>query len=379
MTAGAPLGSGQAAGVATEPRQALGALGDPDGYAFVTRRRALVGNGVRDRLDPGVGSGRFARATAWARERIAPGEVAFAAFTFDPDVAGSALTITEDLLDRPAGAAGGAGPVVADGPKVRYAGSAVDELRWMEAVDTAAAAIRGGAYDKVVLARDLEVWSTAPLRTADLAARLAARFPSCMTFVHEGFVGATPELLVRRHGSAVRSVVLAGTAQPDAASGAALLRSDKDRVEHVIARDSVVAALAPWCEALEVQPEPRLLRLDNVQHLATTVSGRLAADHHVLELVAALHPTAAVCGTPTDVALAEIRRLEGLDRGRYTGPIGVVEHGGDGMFGVALRCAQVDGDRARLYAGCGIVGASLPEDELEETRLKLRAMQSVLG
>lgn len=368
-------------GPATAPRTALAELSDPDGYAFVTARRALVGNGVAARLDlPGGSVDRFRVAEEWCRETQPPGSVAFASFTFDPDSDGSAIAIPEQLIDTDAMASPSAVELLPPlAGRVRYAGSATSELAWMEAVATAAGDIRAGRYDKVVLARDLDVWSETPLRPADLAARLATRFPSCMTFVHEGFLGATPELLVRRAGAQVTSVVLAGTAPPDEASGLALLRSGKDRVEHAIARESVREALTPLCRTLQVAPEPELLRLDNVQHLATRISGTLATPTHVLEVVGALHPTAAVCGSPTAVAMAQIRRLEDMDRGRYAGPVGVVAPDGDGVFGIALRCAQVSGNRAKLYAGCGIVGASLAEAELEETRLKLKAMQSALG
>src|SRR5690606_19861037 len=123
---------------------------------------------------------------------------------------------------------------------------------------------------------------------------------------------------------------------------------------------------------------PRLLRLDNVQHLATPVVGE-SGDRHVLELVEALHPTAAVGGTPTPAAVALIAELEGMDRGRYAGPIGWVDGSGNGDFAIALRCAELSGARARLFAGAGIVEASLPEDELEETRIKLGAMMGAIA
>lgn len=357
----------------------LSALTDPGGYAFVQHGRGWVGNGVADRFEPPTGPERFAAAVEWLARALPADGLAFASFTFDPTSDGSAVAVPGRLVE--------VGPEVAPpGPeyvghrsKVRYAGSSVDEVRWMEAVAAASAAIREGAYDKIVLARDLEVWADHLLDPVALGSALAARFPSCMTFVHEGFVGATPELLVRRRGAEVESVVLAGTARPDEASGRALLASAKDRHEHVLARDSAVASLAPRCASIEVDPEPWLLRLDNLQHLATRIRGRLSAPTHVLALVEALHPTAAVGGAPSAVTLPLIGGLEGMDRARYAGPIGVVRGDGDGTFGIALRCAQLAGNRARLFAGSGIVGASLPEAELEETRLKLTAMQSVMS
>jgi menaquinone-specific isochorismate synthase len=268
--------------------------------------------------------------------------------------------------------------------RIRYAGASVPELRWLEAVAAATRAIDAGRLDKVVLARDLAVWSDEPLDARTLTRRLAERFPDCFTFSVDGLVGATPELLVRRIGGRVDSLVLAGTAgrgasaAEDAALGAALLGSDKDRDEHDHAVASVRAALADLVPDLATEG-PWLLRLANVQHLATSVTGTLPGGESVLDLAGALHPTAAVCGTPTAEAFAVIRELEGLDRGRYTGPVGWVDAAGDGELGIALRCAQVEGDRARLYAGAGIVGASLPEAELEETRIKFRAFQAALG
>ncbi|WP_370327317.1 isochorismate synthase MenF [Euzebya sp.] len=354
----------------------VGALRDPDGYAFTTEGAGWVGNGVRDRFTPS-GPTRFADAAAWASEALAPDDVAFAAFTFDGSP-GSALVVPEEVHAVRTDSAPPPDLGRVDG-RIRYAGSSVDEVAWMEAVATATTRIRAGAYEKIVLARDLQVWAADELDPIGLAARLARRFPSCMTFLHERFVGSTPELLLRRDGRRVTSVVLAGTAAPDPASGRALLASAKDQAEHAFARDSALAALAPSCVELHADAEPWLLRLDNLQHLATRVTGLLDADHHVLELVGAMHPTAAVGGTPRDVAVADIRPLEQMDRARYAAPIGVVTGSGDGTFGIALRCAQLDGNRARLFAGCGIVADSLPDDELEETRLKLQAMQSVLA
>lgn len=354
----------------------LGALTDPDGYALVLRGEGWVGNGVRARLDP-AGPDRFDQALEWAAEELRPTERAFASFTFAGNP-GSSIVLPKAVVQvKP----GDPGPTSLGqiGGKIRYAGSSIDEVAWMEAVAKATDRIKGGLYDKIVLARDLQVWADHELDPIGLTARLAARFPSCVTFLHERFVGATPELLLRRRGLAVSSVVLAGTAAPDHASGQALLASDKDRSEHAFARDSAVASLSPFCGSLDVDADPWLLRLDNVQHLATRLTGTLDADHHVLKLVAAMHPTAAVGGSPSTVAVADIAPLEQMDRGRYTGPVGTLTGTGDGTFGIALRCAQLDGNRARLFAGGGIVADSLPDAELEETRLKLLAMQSVLA
>lgn len=358
-------------------------LTDPDGYAWLQQGEGWVGNGIRRRLTP-VGSDRFAQAVDWARDVLGPDDLAFASFTFTDDAGqldgrGSALVVPEQVGRVEVGDP--QPPALQHvGSKIRYAGSSIDEVKWMEAVATATDRIRAGAYEKVVLARDLHVWADYELDPIGLARRLSARFPSTMTFLHERFVGATPELLVRREGRRVTSVVLAGTAPPDEASGRALLASDKDRSEHAFARDSAVDSLRPLCtDDLRADARPWLLRLDNVQHLATRIEGTLAADTHILEVVAALHPTAAVGGAPRAAAVADIRELEGMDRHRYAAPIGILDGRGDGTFGIALRCAQLEGTRARLFAGAGIVADSLPDAELEETRLKLRAMQSVLG
>jgi menaquinone-specific isochorismate synthase len=390
--------------------------------AWVRKGDGLVGWGTAVRIEPGSGPDRFARADQALRELASDAEVEDAervpgsglvglgSFTFDADAAGSILVVPRVVVGRrdgrtwlttidPEGAAPVPGPATAppipharDRP--RFAGSSNPDLRWLEAVADVAARIRAGELDKVVLARDHAIWSHEPFDPLDLARRLALRFPRCHTFVMDGLVGATPELLLRRTGRRVASRVLAGTTGrsddevEDAALGAALLASEKDRLEHLLAAESVREVLEPRCETLTHDREPRLLRLDNVQHLATTFEGELRLDGHVtgaaggpatsLEVVAALHPTAAVGGTPRTEALAVIRACEGMDRGRYAAPVGWTTPDGDGEWGIALRCAELSGARARLFAGGGIVGASLPEDELQETRLKLLAMQAVL-
>jgi menaquinone-specific isochorismate synthase len=228
------------------------------------------------------------------------------------------------------------------------------------------------------------VWARAPLDRRLLAARLSKRFPECYTFIFRTLVGATPELLVRRTGRSVESLVLAGSARrgrdeaEDEEVGAALLSSEKDVGEHRFSVESVTDVLDGVCDELSSEG-PFLLKLANVQHIATRVTGNRRGDHSALEIAGLLHPTAAVCGAPRAAAMDAIRRLEKMDRGRYSGPVGWVDANGDGEFGIALRCADVDGTRARLFAGNGIVADSRPEAELEETRLKLRAMQDALS
>ncbi|MBW3619406.1 MAG: isochorismate synthase [Actinobacteria bacterium] len=387
--------------------------GAAGGFAWLQGADGLVGWGEAVRLTAD-GPDRFSTArtefaavlasTETGDEVEVPGTgaVAFGSFTFDARSAGSALVVPTVLVGRRAGtawvtavSADGSVPerptlapgrasadAAADRP--RYAGSSMPDVHWLEAVAAAVDRIHAGELDKVVLARDHAVWSRAPFDPRVLARRLNRRFPGCSTFVVDGLVGATPELLVRRFGDEIESLALAGTArrgvdvEEDERIGEELLASTKDRWEHELAAGTVAEVLAPRCTTLEHPDGPELLRLDNVMHLATRFRGRLADPGRdtALHLAAALHPTAAVGGVPRDRAVALIRELEGMDRGRYAAPVGWIDATGDGEWGIALRCAELSGARARLFAGAGIVADSLPEDELEETRVKLRAMQS---
>ena len=249
--------------------------------------------------------------------------------------------------------------------------------------------IKAGQLSKVVLARDLYATAVRDLDIRVILRRLAGRYPDCYTFACANLVGATPELLIRRQDDDVSSLVLGGTAPRgrDAAEderlGAALLASAKEREEHEYAVVGVRAVLAARCDRLKMDSAPSLRRFANVQHLATWITGRLgggqaASEHSVLALADALHYTPAVCGTPAEPAMELIRDLEAMDRGRYAGPVGWVDARGNGEWGIALRCAQVDGRHARLFAGCGIVAGSDPEAELAETQAKFAAMQFAL-
>jgi menaquinone-specific isochorismate synthase len=260
--------------------------------------------------------------------------------------------------------------------------------KWQRSVSDAVERIGRGEVDKVVLARDIVATSTKELDTRSILNRLAGRYGECWAFLVDGMIGATPELLVRRRGDMVTSRVLAGTVRrgkdhdTDANLAEALLASDKDQEEHEYAVSSVAQALATHCTDLSVPDEPRLLRLANVQHLATDINGRLADEVPVLSLAASLHPTAAVCGTPTERAAKVISALEGMDRGRYAGPVGWMDSHFDGELGIALRCGEIDGDdphRIRLFAGCGIVAGSDPVSELAESNAKLEPMRYALG
>jgi menaquinone-specific isochorismate synthase len=256
---------------------------------------------------------------------------------------------------------------------------------WCAAVAEAVSLLRAGALHKVVLSREVLVEADLPFDVLGVLGRLRASYPSGMLYSIDGFVGATPELLVSRFGDVVRSHPHAGTIprsgdpEVDARRAAALLASPKDRAEHQVAIDMVLDTLLAFTSYVDSEPEPSIVTLANVQHLASLVEGRLSSPPaDVLTLVAALHPTPAICGFPTESARALIAQLEGYDRGRYSGNVGWVDAAGDGRFAIALRCAEIDGHRARLFAGNGIVADSDPETELTETRAKLQAMLGAL-
>jgi menaquinone-specific isochorismate synthase len=202
----------------------------------------------------------------------------------------------------------------------------------------------------------------------------------------DGFIGASPELLIARTGDRVISHPLAGTvarsgdAHSDEALVAGLMASGKARAEHRVVIDVLRSALAPVCVELDVPEEPSVMSLRNVSHLATRITGRLApaTPETALELVARIHPTPAVGGDPTPTALRYLVEVEGFERGRYAGPVGWVDARGDGAWAVGIRCAEVDGAHARIFAGNGVVAGSDPADELTETQLKLQALLAAL-
>jgi isochorismate synthase len=258
-----------------------------------------------------------------------------------------------------------------------------------DAVRAAVDRIRGGELRKVVLARTIEVTAERRLDPRLLAGRLRAVDPDAYSFAvpTDGgvLVGASPELLVSRHGREVRSNPLAGSAprsgdpDEDRANADALVGSAKDLEEHAIVVDVVAETLRPFCLELTWDPEPVLHETPNVWHLSTRFHGVLREPSPTaLDLVAALHPTPAVAGAPREVALAAIAELEPFDRGRYAGPVGWVDAEGDGEWAIALRCAELRGDRAILYAGAGIVADSEPARELDETERKFRAFLDAL-
>jgi isochorismate synthase len=261
------------------------------------------------------------------------------------------------------------------------------------AVERATRRIRGGGLRKVVLARSLLVDADRELDPKQLLWRLRAVDPDCYAFATPRMgdpgrgvlVGATPELLVRKRGRLVDATPLAGSAQRfgdpvrDRASADRLFRSEKDREEHAVVVEDVAHVLASFCDDLRHAHEPELLGTANVWHLATPFRGKLhSASTGVLDLVAALHPTPAVCGTPREAAREALGQLEAIDRGTYAGPVGWVDANGDGEWGIALRCAEITGKTARLFAGAGIVADSEPEAEVDETERKFRALLDAL-
>ncbi|MEY4347819.1 MAG: hypothetical protein RIS43_238 [Actinomycetota bacterium] len=385
------------------------------GLAWVRDGQGLVGWGEAARLVV-RGRERFSRAQRWWADVVRESEhhdsvhlngsglVAFSSFAFEPGrsvvviphvVVGRRdgvtwVTVISDkaddeldprlmLIEKEASS---------DCGEVTFEEGTQPAAKWQRAVSDAVERINRGEVDKVVLARDIMASSTKSLDTRTILNRLASRYPECWAFLVDGLVGATPELLVRRRGDMVTSRVLAGTVRrgkdsdTDHDLAEALLASDKDQEEHEYAVSSVAQALAAHCTDLSVPDEPRLLRLANVQHLATDINGRLADEVPVLSLAASLHPTAAVCGTPTERAANVIRALEGMDRGRYAGPVGWMDSHFDGELGIALRCGEIDADdprRIRLFAGCGLVAGSDPVSELAETNAKLEPMKYALS
>jgi menaquinone-specific isochorismate synthase len=234
--------------------------------------------------------------------------------------------------------------------------------------------MRAGELAKAALAHDLLAVAEADHDPRHLLRGLADRYPTCWAYAVDGLVGATPELLLRRRGDVVESRVLAGTGW----AGSGSLTSAKNLAEHAFAVDSLAERLRPFCRTLTVPDSPSVLELHNVSHLATDVRGRARGDASLLRIAGAVHPTAAVGGTPRAEAVALIASLEGMDRGRYAGPVGWLGAAGDGELGIALRCAQLAGPVARLYAGCGIVADSDPDSEVREAAAKLLAVREAL-
>jgi len=266
------------------------------------------------------------------------------------------------------------------------ASARVDRRTWTASVEKALARIASGRLSKVVLAREEIVDVDRPLQVATVVDRLRHEQPSCFTYAAGSFVGASPELLARRRGLDVVSRPMAGTVAQGGSPGddrrlvATMAASAKEQAEHRLVVDDVRHRLRRLGDLPTLADGPDVVRLSTVAHLVTTVSCRLRDPAmSALDVAALLHPTPAVAGVPQAAALALIAELEGFDRGLYAGPVGWVDARGDGDWAVALRSATLDGNRARLVAGAGIVDGSNPDAEWDETEAKLGAMRSALS
>lgn len=388
-------------------------LPDSRASTWIRGGEGIVGWGEAARLHV-AGPDRFERAVRWweeiagaaaVRDEVGlagSGLVAFGSFAFTDG--SSTLVVPSTVVGRRAGRmwvtaiamepALPSAPTLAPAPPprrpvgVRFFDGALSGAEWAgHAVTEAVRRICAGELDKVVLARELIAEAAEPVDLRWPLRRLAERYPTCWTYSVDGLFGATPEMLVRLDRGLVTSRVLAGTIRRtgddthDLALAASLARSSKDLEEHEYAVRSVADALAPFCSSMNVPESPFVLHLANVMHLATDVVGVRASTTNVLGLTAALHPSAAVCGTPTDAARDLIAELERMDRGRYAGPVGWIDAGGNGEWGIALRCAQrdaTDPTRLRLLAGCGIVADSDPESELAESQAKFIPVRDAL-
>jgi len=384
---------------------------------FIRRGQGIAGIGEALRLEF-TGPSRFQdAAAAWKRVAAAAsvadplglpgtGLVALGAFAFaDQSAQTSVLIVPSVILGRRNGvswithigrAENGAArlpepvtvPRIVDGPTPHELGAdfsvafdfgPLDRPGYVRAVDAALVHLRAGELSKVVLARSMvgQLPDGADLRV--LLAELATGYPDTWTFAVDGLIGSSPETLVTASRGSVTARVLAGSAprgadpSADQDSAAALATSSKDLDEHQFALRSLLASLAPHARNVTSSEQPFTLKLPNLWHLASDVEGDLTDGSSSLDLLSALHPTAAVAGTPTGKALALIAELEPFDRGRYAGPVGWVGADGDGEWAIALRSAQVDDDGTiTAYAGAGIVADSDPDKELAETRMKFR-------
>jgi isochorismate synthase len=263
---------------------------------------------------------------------------------------------------------------------------------WMNSVAHVVEKIRQGTFEKVVLARDIRLELGDLSVSFDITStliRLRENYPGAYVFaIQRGenfFIGATPERLILAQDGRIHAMALAGsvrrgeTEDEDAQLGAELLQSEKNINEHVIVVSMVQEALKNHCTNVQVSTTPQLLKLKNLQHLQTPITGDLIPGRCILDVMSELHPTPAVGGFPRDAALEEIRKTEKLDRGWYSGPLGWIGAGGHGEFAVALRSGLVNGTRATLFAGCGIVSSSDPQTEYEESCWKFQVMLRGLG
>ena len=380
------VGVGRALTVALD-----GGLDDPDGLRRA--RQALAAIPYEDHS--GLGGSGIVALGALPFDRSAPGSLVVPEVTYGREADGSewvtvlGTTTGDDPLGELLAQArrpGAAAVTTSPAPVVEPLSSDAD---FLEAVASAVEAIHGGRLSKVVLARQVDVHLGGAPDLPELLARWRRLEPNCTGFsmpAGDGrFVGASPELLLARHGRDVLARPLAGTSgQGSEATDTALRRSAKDAGEHRLVVEAIAAVLVPRCASLDVPARPELVHLHNVVHLGTTIQGVLRedGDHGVptaLDLVGALHPTPAVGGVPLAAALEAIDRLESGPRGAYAGPVGYLDAEGDGEWVVGIRAATLHGDTARLAAGVGIVDGSDPASELAETDLKFTAVFDALA
>jgi menaquinone-specific isochorismate synthase len=382
-----------------DPRHPLLFLRRGDGIAGIGEALRLEFHGPT-RLTDAADAWREVAATATVTDEVkvgGSGLVAFGAFAFDDSSARtSVLIVPRVVIGRRDGVGwitrvNGADDVLSASPlgseyRLSLHPGSVAPDAFRASVSTAVSRILAGDLEKVVLARDLlgHVPEGADLRRVLL--ELALGYPDTWTFAVDGHLGSSPETLVRVAAGDVTARVLAGShargadAEADAAASLELATSSKDLDEHRFAVESVLQALRPHGAGITATELPFALKLPNLWHLASDVHGRLSDGSGALDLVAALHPTAAVAGTPTRAAVELIRELEPFDRGRYGGPVGWVDQAGDGKWAISLRSAEVDADGTlTAFAGAGIVAESDPDRELAETKLKFRPIVEAFG
>jgi len=381
-----------------------------ENFSWVRGGDGVVGWGVHASTTV-KGPNRFNDARTWWHSQLekfaitnnvqgsATGPILFTSFSFSPEEE-SVLVIPKVIVGMNSGHSWITwigpdsqpqlidSPEKTSNPQLAWDADELASEHWIRHVAQAIAKIHSGEIEKVVLARDLRATAAGAIDERSALKKLCSTYPSTWVFSVAGLIGATPELLLRLKRGMVTSRVLAGTIsksgddERDLALAGSLARSSKDLEEHEYAVRSVADALEPFCSSTNIPETPFVLHLANVMHLATDVTGALIESKNnvdVFTLLNQLHPSAAVCGTPTDKAAKVISEIENMSRGRYAGPVGWIDARGDGELGIALRCGQISENTIRLYAGCGIVAGSDPEKELAESEAKFSAMKSALA
>jgi isochorismate synthase len=358
-------------------------------FLFTTARRALLAQGTLRTVTETDPRRLAAAVPGVLAETGAPLAVGVLPFDTGPDTKVPGHLVVPRTVHRSAGAPADRPREVLPAPSSVRAVPAPEQH--MANVRTVVAALRERGLRKAVLARALDLEFPAPVVAERVVRNLAAGNPRHFTYAAElpggrTLVGATPELLLRRTGTTVFSSPHAGSmprsADPatDRANGEALRASRKDQLEHAVVIDYLVEALRPFCRTLDVPAEPQLVTTPAIWHLRTPITGELTdPDVTALDLAAALHPTPAICGTPTEGARDLVQELEPFDRDYYAGAVGWVDAAGDGEWAVAIRCAEVTSTSMRLYAGGGLVPASDPQAELTETTAKFRTLLTAMG